>query len=87
MMAKNEKNKREQIKQEILQAYFQFRSPLRQDGFVAQHRSTEELQDELDCMFPFSKEELAEYMMDHEYSPLTETDGSVKWAIWRLITA
>lgn len=82
-----EKDKRDRIKEEILEAYFQFRSPLPGDGFVAQHRSTEELQDELANMYPFSKEELAEYMMDHEYTPLTETDGSVKWAIWRFITA
>ena len=68
-----ERNRRNEIKMEILDAFFKF------------HRSTVELQDDLQNMYPFSQEEIAEYMIDHDYSPLSEGDGSVKWAIWRII--
>lgn len=80
-----ERNRRNKIKREILDAFFKFRSPLPCDGAVSQHRSTVELQDDLQNMYPFSQEEIAEYMIDHDYSPLSEGDGSVKWAIWRII--
>ena len=80
-----ERNRRNEIKREILDAFFKFRNPLPGDGAVSQHRSTVELQDDLNNMYPFSQEEIAEYMIDHGYSPLSEADGSVKWAIWRII--
>ena len=48
-----ERNRRNEIKMEILDAFFKFRSPLPCDGAVSQHRSTVELQDDLQNMYPF----------------------------------
>ena len=44
-----------------------------------------ELQDELEPMMTIGKSELNSYLDRHGYKLVADTDGSVKWAIWRVI--
>jgi len=68
----------------VLDAYFALRQPMPQDGSVQQNRTTEGIQDDMAAMMDVSKEEIIEYMTEHDYNPTTDTDGTVKWAIWRI---
>lgn len=78
-----DKEKETKVKQQILEGYFTFRSNLPQKGFVQQNRSTCEIRDDLYDMMCFTNDEICEYMIDHDFAPTTEQDGTVKWAIWR----
>jgi hypothetical protein len=85
-MAKNKsEDRKEEMKRQILDAFFTFRCNLPKEGYVQQNRSTQELLDELCTMYSFKEDDIVEYLMEHDYAPTTEPDGSVKWAIWRLI--
>ncbi|MBR2290791.1 MAG: hypothetical protein IJ868_00555 [Prevotella sp.] len=84
-MEEKTKSKTEEVKRQILDAFFTFRSPLPKEGYRPENRTTMELWDELNDMYNFTSSEIAEYMIDHEYAPTTEQDGSVRWAIWRII--
>lgn len=72
------------MRRKVLDAYFALRQPMPQDGSVQQNRTTEEIQDDMAAMMDVSKEEIIEYMTEHDYNPTTDTDGTVKWAIWRI---
>lgn len=80
-----EKDERKIILQKILDAYFTFRQPLPCDGYINQPRTTEEIQDDLAAMMDISKMDIMNYMTEHGYNPMSEQDGTVKWAIWRMI--
>ena len=43
------------------------------------------LLDDLQEMYGYTVDEIADYLIEHEYAPTTEQDGSVKWAIWRML--
>ena len=75
---------RKMMRRKVLDAYFALRLPMPQDGSVQQDRTTEEIQDDMASMMDISKEEIMEYMTEHGYEPTTDSDGSVKWAIWRI---
>lgn len=75
---------RKMMRRKVLDAYFTLRQPMPQDGSVQQNRTTEEIQDDMAAMMDVSKEEIIEYMTEHDYNPTTDTDGTVKWAIWRI---
>lgn len=75
---------RKMMRRKVLDAYFALRQPMPQDGSVQQNRTTEEIQDDMAAMMDVSKEEIIEYMTEHDYNPTTDTDGTVKWAIWRI---
>lgn len=79
------KKKIEDAKKEIMDAYFHFRKPLPEDGYVQQNRSTVEIQDDLAPMVWLEVDEIVEYMSNNDYSPTTEQDGTVRWAIWRML--
>ena len=74
----------EEFKHQVLDAYFLMRYNMPKDGAVQQNRTTEEIQDDMAAMMDVSKEEIIEYMTEHDYEPTTDTDGTVKWAIWRI---
>lgn len=78
------KEERKMMRRKVLDAYFALRQPMPQDGSVQQNRTTEEIQDDMAAMMDVSKEEIIEYMTEHDYNPTTDTDGTVKWAIWRI---
>lgn len=76
-------NRKRQLRQSLLDSYFQFRSPLPSDGFIQEYKTTLQIQDELESMMHVGGLDIVEYMDDHEYSFTTEQDGTVVWAIWR----
>lgn len=79
-----EKNKKKFIRM-VLDAYFLMRRPLPEDGAVQQNRTTCDIQEELEPMLHISGEDIIDYMLEHEYSTTTGEDGTVAWAVWRLI--
>lgn len=83
MNQKENDNREEQMKQKLLDSYFQFRSPLPEDGYIQENKTTQQIQDELVPMMHVSEFDIVEYMDDHDYSFITERDGTVSWAIWR----
>lgn len=76
-------NQEKQLKQKLLDSYFQFRSPLPSDGYIQENKTTQQIQDELDSMMHVVGLDIVEYMDNHDYSFITEQDGTVSWAIWR----
>ena len=74
----------EDIRREVLDAYCLTRHNLPEDGAVAAHRSTEEILDDVVDMMYMTKKDVVDYMTEHDYHPTTESDGSVKWAMWRI---
>jgi hypothetical protein len=69
----------------LLEGYFHFRKNLPTDGYVQENRTTRQIQDDLSEMYYVSLEDIANYMLEHEYGTLTEPDGRLVWAIWRKI--
>lgn len=69
--------------QQLLDSYFMFRESLPKDGFIQENKTTQQIQDELEPMYSVTTGEIVGYMLEHDYSPTTEQDGTVSWAIWR----
>lgn len=72
----------------ILDAYFATRSPLPDksaagNDYVAEHKSTQEISDDLFSMMPVSCRTISKYLILKGYTPMTDTDGTLKWSIWR----
>ena len=77
---------RKMMRRKVLDAYFALRRPMPEDGYIQQVRTTEEIQDDMVSMMDISKDEIIEYMTEQGYEPTTDKDGTVKWAIWIIIT-
>lgn len=69
----------------ILDTFFLSSLPKQEEGYVQVNRTTQELQDELEPMMIIGKSDLNSYLDRHGYKLVADTDGSVKWAIWRVI--
>ena len=69
--------------QQLLDSYFMFRENLPKDGYIQENKTTQQIQDELESMYSVTTGEIVGYMLEHDYSPTTEQDGTVVWAIWR----
>ena len=69
--------------QQLLDSYFMFRDCLPKDGFIQENKTTQQIQDELEPMYTVTTGSIVGYMLEHDYSPTTEPDGTVVWAIWR----
>lgn len=84
-MSRNDNNqdRNEQFAQQLLDSYFLFRRPLPEEGFIQENKTTIQIMDDLSTMMAISAEAVVGYMLDHDYSPTTEQDGTVSWAIWR----
>lgn len=76
-------DRKKQLLQSLLDSYFQFRSPLPCEGYYQENKTTQQIQDELEPMLHVDALGIAEYMDDHDYSFITELDGTVRWAVWR----
>ena len=68
---------------QLMNTYLQFRSNLPAPGHIQENKTTQEIQDELRPMLFVSEEHIVVHMLEHDYSMMTEPDGTVKWAIWR----
>jgi len=75
----------EQFLEQLFDSYFLFRKPLPEDGLILEDKTTIQIQDELLAMYPVKTTDIVDYMMAHGYSTMTEPDGTVAWAIWRLV--
>lgn len=75
------------LSERVLETFFLRSLPKHEEGYVQMNRTTQELQDELEPMMTFTKFELNQYLDKHGYKLVTDDDGTVKWAIWRLIKA
>ena len=80
----------ERCQAELLDAYFMFRRnlPSAEQGLgkaMEEHKTTDEIIDDLQPMMPLSQKVVVGYMRSHDYSMTTVADGSVKWAIWRFM--
>lgn len=86
-MSRNDNNqdRNEQFAQQLLDSYFLFRRPLPEEGFIQENKTTIQIMDDLSTMMAISAEAVVGYMLDHDYSPTTEQDGTVSWAIWRQV--
>lgn len=83
-MSQSENDNQEKVlKQKLLDSYFQFRSPLAESGYIQENKTTLQIQDELASMMHVGDLDIVEYLDDHDYSFITEQDGTVSWAIWR----
>lgn len=71
--------------QQLLDSYFMFRDCLPKDGFIQENKTTQQIQDELEPMYSVTTGEIVGYMLEHDYQPITEQDGTVTWAIWRQV--
>ena len=78
-----QQDRKEQFAQQLLDSYFLFRDCLPTDGFIQENKTTQQIQDELEPMYSVTTGEIVGYMLEHEYQPTTEQDGTVTWAIWR----
>ncbi|MBQ4393609.1 MAG: hypothetical protein II826_10950 [Prevotella sp.] len=78
-------NREKELQRKLLDSYFQFRSPLPQDGSISEHKTTLQIQDELEPMMHVGGLDIVEYMDAHDYSFITGQDGTVCWAIWRQV--
>lgn len=81
----NNQDRNEQFAQQLLDSYFLFRRPLPEEGFIQENKTTIQIMDDLSTMMTISAEAVVGYMLDHDYSPTTEQDGTVSWAIWRQV--
>ncbi|MCD8296851.1 MAG: hypothetical protein LUC88_04690 [Prevotella sp.] len=59
------------------------KSQVTMQPLMPEHKTTQEIIDDLQPMMPIDAMTVARVMKQHEYSMMTERDGSVKWAIWR----
>lgn len=72
----------------IVEAYFATRSPLpgksaAGNEYVAEHKSTQDISDDLLAIMPVSYRIISKYLILKGYTPMTDTDGTLKWGIWR----
>lgn len=72
----------------IVEAYFATRSPLPGKSavgneLVPEHKSTQDISDDLFAMMPVSSFLISKFLILKGYSPMTDTDGTLKWGIWR----
>ncbi len=74
-----------QFAQQLLDSYFLFRSPLPKPGYIQENKTTLQVMDELMPMLTLDTGTIVDYMTGHDYSPTTEPDGSVSWAVWRQV--
>ena len=83
-VSNKEESKEAAFVQKLLDSYFMFRDWLPKDRFIQENKTTHQIQNELDPMYSTTTGEIVGYMLEHDYQPTTEQDGTVVWAIWRM---
>lgn len=91
MPRNTEKFNSEQFEQDLLDAYFHFRSclPVKDEDtgleYKKSFKTTQDIATELDDMGGVSIETINQYMQEHGYHVATQPDGTVAWAIWERV--
>lgn len=81
----------EQFEQDLLDAYFHFRSclPVKDEDtgleYKKSFKTTQDIATELDDMGGVSIEAINQYLQEHGYYLATQPDGTVAWAIWERV--
>ena len=81
----------EQFEQDLLNAYFHFRSclPVKDEetglDYKKSFKTSQDIISELNCMGGVSYACVSDYMKSHGYVIATQPDGSVAWAIWERV--
>ena len=91
-MPRNKDNfKSEQFEEDLLDAYFHFRSCLpvkdKETGldYKKSFKTTQDIATELDDMGGVSIGAINQYLQAHDYQVATQPDGTVAWAIWERV--
>lgn len=71
--------------QQLLDSYFMFRRNLPEQGYIQENKTSQQIQDELEPMYSVTTGSIVGYMLAHEFNTTTEQDGTVVWAIWRMV--
>ena len=80
----------EKSQAEVLDAYFTFRVNLPDNDpgigkIISEPKTTDEIIDDLQPMMPLSQNIVVGYLRSHGFGMTTVEDGTVKWAIWRVV--
>ncbi len=81
----------EQFEEDLLDAYFHFRSclPVKDEetglDYKKSFKTTQDIATELDDMGGVSIETINQYLQAHGYYVATQPDGTVAWAIWERV--
>lgn len=81
----------EQFEQDLLNAYFHFRSclPMKDADtgldYKKSFKTSQDIATELDDMGGVSIEAINQYLQAHDYQVATQPDGTVAWAIWERV--
>lgn len=78
------KDKDEEFVQLLLDNYFATRGNLPGAGYIEDYKTTQDIQDELEPMYHVTRGEIIGYLVEHGYGMMTDPDGTVRWAIWRM---
>lgn len=81
----------EQFEDDLLDAYFHFRSclPVKDEDsgldYKKSFKTTQDIATELDDMGGVSIETINQYLQEHGYYLATQPDGTVAWVIWERV--
>lgn len=81
----------EQFEEDLLDAYFHFRSclPVKDEetglDYKKSFKTTADIATELDDMGGVGTDTINRYMLEHDYQVATQPDGTVAWAIWERV--
>ena len=81
----------EQFEEDLLDAYFHFRSclPVKDEDtgldYKKSFKTTADIATELDDMGGVGTDTINRYMVEHDYQVATQPDGTVAWAIWERV--
>lgn len=91
MSRNTEKFNSEQFEEDLLDAYFHFRSflPVKDEetglDYKKSFKTTQDIATELDDMGGVGTDTINRYMLEHDYQVATQPDGTVAWAIWERV--
>lgn len=85
---RNSLNESDRLQVKLLDAWAQSRDNLpgsdpEGNKLIDDPKTTDEIMDELQPMFPVSREIIAYYLSYNEFGFTTDDSGALKWAIWR----
>ena len=91
MPRNTEKFNSEQFEQDLLDAYFHFRSclPMKDADtgldYKKSFKTSQDIATELDDMGGVSIGAINQYLQAHDYQVATQPDGTVAWALWERV--
>lgn len=84
-MNQNETDNKNQLAEQLLEKYFEFRSPQPMSGGIREDKNTLQIQDDLENMLHVDVYDIATWMLKHQYVPTSQPDGTLAWEIYRVV--